>query len=98
MGCRPRGPTGRLARGARDIRPGVARVLGVGLVGRPQPHQRPRTVQGTGETETAALRDLDDRLRGVPKPDGTRMEERERRFRLTYLAGAEESSRERLGR
>jgi hypothetical protein len=38
---------------------------------------RPQTVQGTGETEIAALRALDYRLRGVPKPDGTRMAERE---------------------
>jgi hypothetical protein len=56
------------------------------------------TVTGTGESETAALRDLDDRLRGVPQPDGSRMEERERRYRQAYVSGAEESSRERLGR
>ena len=56
------------------------------------------TVTGTGPDEAAALRALDDRLRGVPQPDGSRMEERERRFRQAYLAGAEESSRDRLGR
>jgi hypothetical protein len=40
--------------------------------------------------ETAALRDLDDRIRGVPQPNGSRMAERERRIRLAYLDGAEE--------
>ncbi len=48
--------------------------------------------------ETAALRNLDDRLRGVPQPDGSRMAERERRIRLAYLEGAEEWSRESTGR
>jgi hypothetical protein len=46
-------------------------------------------VAGTGEDETAALRDLDDRLRGVPKPDGTRLDELRRRLRLAYMGGAE---------
>jgi hypothetical protein len=31
----------------------------------------PTTVAGTGADEFAALHDLDDRLRGVPKPDGS---------------------------
>lgn len=57
-----------------------------------------QTVQGTGETETAALRALDDRLRGVPQPNGSRMAERERRIRLAYLDGAESWSREHTGR
>jgi hypothetical protein len=48
--------------------------------------------------ETAALRNLDDRLRGVPKPDGSRMAERERRSRMAYFEGAEEWSREYTGR
>ena len=48
--------------------------------------------------ETAALADLDDRLRGVPQPDGSRMAERERRLRLAYLEGAEEWSRQTTGR
>lgn len=38
----------------------------------------PVTVSGTGETEDDALRDLDDRLRGVPRPDGVRRDELER--------------------
>ena len=58
----------------------------------------PQTVTGTGEDETAALRALDDRLRGVPQPNGSRMAERERRIRLAYLEGAEEWSRETTGR
>lgn len=48
--------------------------------------------------ETAALRALDDLLRGVPQPDGSRMAERERRIRLAYIDGAEERSREHTGR
>jgi len=50
----------------------------------------PATVSGTGEDETAALRDLDDRLRGVPKPGSTRLDELRRRMRLAYIEGAEE--------
>ena len=48
--------------------------------------------------EVAALRNLDDRLRGVPKPDGGRLEERSRHLRQAYLSGAEEHSREHEGR
>src|SRR3954453_16103194 len=58
----------------------------------------PQTVRGTGDSETAALRALDDRLRGVPHPDGSRMAERERRIRLAYVEGAESWSRENVGR
>lgn len=53
----------------------------------------PQTVTGTGEDETAALRDLDDQLRGVPKPDGTRLDELRRRLRLAYVEGAEDWAR-----
>ena len=53
---------------------------------------------GTGEDETAALRDLDDRLRGVPKPNGTRLEELRQRLRLAYVDGAESWAIENLGR
>ena len=62
--------------------------------------KRPQTVTGTGEdeVEVAALRALDDRLRGVPQPQGSRMAERERRIRLANLEGAEEWSREMTGR
>lgn len=58
----------------------------------------PEIVTGTGTYEVASLRDLDDRLPGVPKPDGGRMEELRRRCRQAFLEGAEEDSRRRLGR
>ena len=61
-------------------------------------HEPPQTVTGTGVDETAALRNLADRLRGVPQPDGSRMAERERQIRLAYLEAAEEWSRESVGR
>lgn len=58
----------------------------------------PEIVAGGGEDETAALRDLDDRIRGVPRPDGGRMDALRRRLRLAYIQGAEEWSQRRLGR
>lgn len=75
--------------------PGWSRTARTVAASRRKP---PRTVQGTGESETAALRDLDDRLRGVPQPNGSRMAELERTFRLAYLDGAESWSRETTGR
>jgi len=48
---------------------------------------KPVTVTGTGQTDVEALRDLDDRLRGVPQPDGGRTDELRRRVRLAYIAG-----------
>jgi hypothetical protein len=51
-----------------------------------------------GEDEVAALRDLDDQLRGVPRPDGGRMEELRRRMRLAYVQGAEDWSRQERSR
>jgi hypothetical protein len=44
----------------------------------------PQTVTGTGEDEVAALRDLDDRLRGIPQPEGSQMDKLRRRHRLAY--------------
>lgn len=58
----------------------------------------PQSVTGTGEDETAALLDLDDCLRGVPHPDGSRMNEIRARLRLAYVTGAEEWSRDNVGR
>jgi hypothetical protein len=49
------------------------------------------TVSGTGPDEIAAVCDLDDRLRGVPKPNGSQMEELRRRARLAYVQGAMET-------
>jgi len=58
----------------------------------------PTYVSGSGADEIAALRDLDGRLRGVPKPDGTRMDALRARLRLAYVEGAEGWSREHTGR
>ena len=56
------------------------------------------TVSGTGEDEAAALRDLDDRLRGVPQPDGSQMDALRRRLRLAYVQGAEGWTKTNVGR
>ena len=58
----------------------------------------PQVATGTGEDEVAALRALDDRLRGVPRPDGGRLEELNRRLRQALIDSAEADSRQRLGR
>jgi hypothetical protein len=58
----------------------------------------PQSVTGSGDTEEAALHDLDDRLRGVPRPNGGQMDALRRRLRLAYIAGAEEWTRGELGR
>lgn len=58
----------------------------------------PHAVTGTGENEIAALRDLDDRLRGVPQPDGGQMDRLRRRLRLAYVGGAEQWARQESGR
>ena len=47
-----------------------------------------QAVIGTGDTAVAALRDLDDRLRGVPRSNGGRMDELRRRLRFAYVGGA----------
>jgi len=52
--------------------------------------KHPQTVTGTGEAEIASLRDLDDRLRGVDQPDGSRMDALRARLRLAYVEGAED--------
>jgi hypothetical protein len=52
----------------------------------------------SGADDVAALRDLNDRLRGVSKPDGGRLEELNRRLRQAYVQGAEDHSVGRLGR
>lgn len=58
----------------------------------------PQTVTGTGIDAAAALRALDDRLRGVPQPDGSRMDALRRRLRLAYVEGAEEWTAANAGR
>jgi hypothetical protein len=71
--------------GPPTFNPGVP---GWSVTARSVAHSRrkpPQMVTGTGVDETAALRALDDRLRGVPQPQGSRMAELERRIRLAYL-------------
>jgi hypothetical protein len=58
----------------------------------------PQTVTGTGVDEIEALQDLVDRLTGVPKPDGGRLDELRRRLRLAYVEGAETWAVDTLGR
>jgi hypothetical protein len=57
----------------------------------------PTTVSGTGEDETAALRDLDARFRGREDTGGYLVALRQR-VRLAYVSGAEEWTRENVGR
>lgn len=63
--------------------------------GRDKAHE---SVSGIGEDESAALRDLDDRLRRLSKPDSGRMDELRRLLRLAYIEGAEAWSQEHSGR
>lgn len=91
--------------GRPSFDPGALRhdgYLGAWSVTARGPHpgrgKAPRTVTGTGEHEVAALRDLVDRLTGVPKLDGNRMEELRRRLRLAYIEGAESWAVSALGR
>jgi hypothetical protein len=97
VGSRPRGVPAGWNIGPPTCDPGIAAWSVVARSRPPARGKQPVTVTGTGPDETAALQALDDRLRGVPRPDGSRMAERDWRFRLTYLEGAEESSRESLG-
>lgn len=59
----------------------------------------PRSVTGTGDDELSAVPDLDAELRGerIDRPP-TSLEALRARLRLAYLEGAEEWSRQRLGR
>jgi hypothetical protein len=57
----------------------------------------PQTVTGTGEDETATLRDLDATL-GQKPADGSYLEELRQRLRLAYVDGAEEWTRVNVGR
>ena len=81
-----------------EVRDQVCRIFDLFEGAHPGRGKAPQTVTGTGDDATAALRDLDDRLRGVPKPDGGRMDELRRRLRLAYVDGAEEWARENVGR
>ena len=59
--------------------------------------RQPVIVSGGGGDEVAALRDLDDRLRGVPKREGGRLDELWARARLAYLMGAEDRAKRNRG-
>ena len=50
----------------------------------------PQSVTRAGEDEIAALKDFDDRLRGVPQPRGSQMDSVRRRLSFAYVQGAEE--------
>jgi hypothetical protein len=58
----------------------------------------PQGVTGTGDDESAALADLDVRLRSIPTSHSSRKEELRRRLMLAYIEGAEACSREHSGR
>ena len=77
-----------------DGLPGAYSVTAHGPTGR---YKQPQTVTGTGEDETGAVRALDARLRGQADA-GLGMVERRRRLRLAYVEGAEEWSRDNVGR
>ena len=57
----------------------------------------PVTVSGTGEDEIAALRDLDDRLRGR-EDSGGYLDALRQGIRLAFVDAAEEWTRENVGR
>ena len=58
----------------------------------------PGSVTGIGDSQMAALRDLDQRLRCVGRPSRSRLEEFRHQLRMAYVDGAEAFSRETLER
>jgi hypothetical protein len=61
---------------------GIWTVTAIGA--HPGRGKHPETVTGTGEDEAAALRALAELLRGLPHPEGGRMDELRLRQRLVY--------------
>ena len=57
-----------------------------------------QSVSGRGDSEAAALRDLDIRLRGVPRPQIARLGEFQHQLRMAFVDGAEALSRETFDR
>jgi hypothetical protein len=88
----------RWAVGPATYDPGLLSWSVTARGGYPGRGKAPRTASGAGGSETDALRALDDELRGVPHPDGGRVDELRRRLRLAYVSGAEEWARAELGR
>jgi hypothetical protein len=79
--------------------PGI-RAWQVSAVGRhPGRGKIPQSVTGTGDDEIAALRDLDDKLRGRPRPaeEAAQRAALERRLRLAFYLGVEEWWQEKTG-
>jgi hypothetical protein len=58
----------------------------------------PQSVSGFGSDEVSALRALDGHLRGVAQPDGGAVDALRRRLRFANVEGAEEWSRQHVGR
>ena len=67
---------------------------GPGIAGR----EHSQSARGTGETEAAALRALDDCLRALPRPNLAMMDELRHQLRMAFVDGAEAFSREALDR
>jgi hypothetical protein len=91
--------------GRPSLDPGVLRsdgYRGAWSVTARGPHpgraKAPQTVTGTGDDETAALRDLDATLRGAKPADGSYLDELRKRLRFAYVEGAEAWTREAIGR
>jgi len=84
--------------GKPSYEPGRAAWSATAWGPRPDPGKARQSVTGMGDTEVAALRDLDDRLLGVPRPNRGRMDEFRHQLRMAYVDGAEAFSRETLER
>ena len=92
----------RWAIGPVTYDPGPRRQMGAFRVTARGPHpgraKVPQTVTGTGEDETAALRDLDAALRGAKRADGSYLEDLRKLLRLVYVDAAKQWTRENVGR
>ena len=90
--------------GMPSLDPGKLRLdghMGAWSVTARGPHpgrgKAPQMVTGTGDDETAALRDLDATLRGAKPANGSYLEDLRQRLRLAYVDGAERWMRENVG-
>ena len=69
-------------------------AAGPGLAG----YDATQSVTGRGATEAAALRDLDHRLRNLPRPNRARIDDVGHLLRMAYVDGAEAFSKETFDR